>query len=137
MTTNSKGGCLCGAIKIEVDGEPKMQGQCHCLDCRKATGAAFATIAFFPEDKVKISGDALKSFTHTSDSGNKLTKNFCTGCGSLIFGTNSMRPGVVSVYVGLLESAPWLKPQFNVWTSRALPGTFIDPALSNFEKGRT
>jgi hypothetical protein len=36
-----RGGCLCGAVRFEVRGGPYRVGVCHCLDCRKAHGAAF------------------------------------------------------------------------------------------------
>ena len=43
------GRCLCGDITYSVEGTPARQGHCHCLDCKKALGASFATIAFFKE----------------------------------------------------------------------------------------
>ena len=41
------GGCLCGAVRYEVSGEPARVVNCHCDNCRKATGAAIATNVFF------------------------------------------------------------------------------------------
>ena len=29
------GKCLCGDVTIQVTGEPVMQGNCHCTDCKK------------------------------------------------------------------------------------------------------
>ena len=42
-----QGSCLCGEITFEVTGQPVRQGNCHCTVCKKATGAAYATIVFF------------------------------------------------------------------------------------------
>ena len=51
------GKCLCGEVTFEVSGEPVLQGNCHCIDCRKNTGAGFATILFFKEEQVvQLSG---------------------------------------------------------------------------------
>lgn len=33
------GGCLCGAVRYQVEGEPLYAGFCYCVDCRKASGA--------------------------------------------------------------------------------------------------
>ncbi len=41
-----KGGCLCGAITYEVSSDPINMWNCHCDDCRRATGASFATNVF-------------------------------------------------------------------------------------------
>jgi hypothetical protein len=36
MTTT--GGCYCGEIRYEADGEPVMKGECHCRECQYLTG---------------------------------------------------------------------------------------------------
>jgi len=46
--------CACGAVQIELEGEPVFAGTCHCDDCQKATGAAFNQAAFWPIDKVTV-----------------------------------------------------------------------------------
>ncbi len=33
------GGCHCGAIRYEVEGEPLTHALCHCSDCRRHSGA--------------------------------------------------------------------------------------------------
>ena len=34
-----KGGCLCGAVRYQAEGEPLYAGFCYCEDCRRASGA--------------------------------------------------------------------------------------------------
>ncbi|HVO26987.1 MAG TPA: hypothetical protein VMW56_25535, partial [Candidatus Margulisiibacteriota bacterium] len=29
------GGCLCGALRYEAEGEPLIAGYCYCVDCRR------------------------------------------------------------------------------------------------------
>ncbi|RVQ01757.1 GFA family protein, partial [Sinorhizobium meliloti] len=50
------GGCLCGALKYEVSGEPLRVGLCHCADCRKESGSSFVTFAVWPTRAFKCSG---------------------------------------------------------------------------------
>ena len=38
------GGCLCGKIRYRADAEPAFVGLCHCRDCQKFTGSAFAAV---------------------------------------------------------------------------------------------
>ena len=72
-----KGGCLCGAVKYEVEGEPVRVAQCHCDDCRRATGSAFATNIFVEEKNLKILYGSTSSYQHIADSGNTMTKEIC------------------------------------------------------------
>ena len=130
------GKCLCGEVKYKVLGEPVFQGNCHCIDCRKNTGAGFATILFFKEEQVVQLSGKTSTFKYKADSGNSKIKFFCQRCGSWVFGTNSGREGIKSIYVGTLDNASFVKPQFNVYTSRALPFVNINESLNNFEEGR-
>jgi len=44
MTENTRrytGGCLCGALRYEAEGEPLFTGHCYCTDCQKASGSGF------------------------------------------------------------------------------------------------
>jgi hypothetical protein len=127
------GGCLCGAIRYEIEGEPFRIANCHCDDCRKATGSAYATNLFFKDEQVKLLQGSLKNFKHTADSKNAMTKEFCDTCGSQIFGSGAMRPGVRNVKVGSIDDASFVKPDVNLYTSHALSCTLIDENVDNFE----
>jgi len=50
------GGCLCGAVRWRALAQPKAVHHCHCSLCRRWTGAAFATLAWFPRDAIAWSG---------------------------------------------------------------------------------
>jgi glutathione-dependent formaldehyde-activating enzyme len=56
------GGCLCGKIRYSADAEPAFVGLCHCHDCQKFTGSAFAAVIGLPKSAVTVTG-ALKGFT--------------------------------------------------------------------------
>ena len=71
------GGCLCGDIRYEVEGEPFRTANCHCDDCRKATGSAYATNLFFKEEQILVLQGTLKKFQHLADSNSTMTKEFC------------------------------------------------------------
>ena len=71
--TELSGRCLCGAIAFSGDADIKMMANCHCSDCRAATGAAYGTLVFV--DPSEIAGSEV---AHTVD-GHKC--GFC-GVGS-------------------------------------------------------
>lgn len=130
------GGCLCGAIRYEVRGDPVRTANCHCDDCRRATGASFTTNVFVKADDLAVLKGVPKTFRHKSDSGNTMTKEFCCDCGSQLFGYGSGSPGVKHVKVGTIDDASGIRPEINVFTSRKLPFTVLSDDTENFERGR-
>ena len=134
--TEFTGGCLCGAIRYEVKGEPVRVAQCHCDDCRRATGSSFATNVFVKEDDLTILQGTPKSFEHKSDSGSTMTKQFCSHCGSQLFGFGSGSAGIRNIKVGSIDDASFVRPQIEVFTSKALPFTRHSEDTDKFERGR-
>ncbi|WP_041548911.1 GFA family protein, partial [Chamaesiphon minutus] len=55
MKTPFTGGCMCGAIRYECSAEPIAMGLCHCQDCQRATGSAFAAAVMLPRSAVLVS----------------------------------------------------------------------------------
>ena len=82
------GGCLCGAIRYGVNGDLIRALNCHCDDCRRATGASFGTFVFVNESDLKILQGTPKTFEHPNDAGITMMKQFCENCGSQLFGNN-------------------------------------------------
>lgn len=130
------GGCLCGAIRYEVKGEPIRVANCHCDDCRRATGASFATNVFVREDDLVILQGTPKSFQHKADSGNTMTKQFCGDCGTQLFGYGSGSSGVRHVKVGTIDDAGFVRPEIDVFVSKKLPFTRLSDETQHFDKGR-
>ena len=128
------GGCLCGTIRYEVNAEPLGIQNCHCDNCRKVTGSAFATNIFVAEDDVVITQGEPKSHSHTADSGSTLVKEFCANCGSQLFGHGAGRPGVKNIKVGSIDDASFVQPIANLYVKRALPFTLIDSSLEGFDE---
>ena len=127
------GRCLCGKVSYECYAEPKAIFNCHCEDCRRATGSVFGTNLFVPEDQVEISGE-VSSYFHISDSGSTMTKQFCAKCGSLLFGKNSAKVNVLSVRAGTVDQLDLIKPSVNVFMESKVPSTSIDKNLNQAAK---
>ncbi len=72
------GGCMCGAVRYEIAGEPFMVNHCHCHSCRKHNGAAVVTLAGFKVDQVKFIGEPRKFYESTPGA----NRAFCSNCGT-------------------------------------------------------
>ncbi|MBN6772797.1 GFA family protein [Pseudomonas granadensis] len=99
------GGCLCGNVRLEAEGQPYRVGLCHCLDCRKFHGALFHASAIFPASAVTLSGE-------TRDYAGR---HFCPRCGSSVFNRSEDE---IEVNLGALDAPDQLQPTYESWTLR-------------------
>lgn len=109
-----RGRCLCGGCAYEIDGDPVIVANCHCLDCQRLSGAGHTTGAVFADAGVRVTGD-VGTYELTSEAGNRVTRLFCRTCGSPLFGRNTGMPGVMTVTLGTLDESDDLRPQVGIF----------------------
>jgi len=126
------GHCACGQVKYEINAEPLRMVNCHCRDCQRATGSAFAAILAFPRDAVKLTGE-LKFFSVTSERGTQLERGFCPHCGSPVAIWPAARPDTFYVTAASLDDPSLHKPTVNIWTRSAPPWDHFDRSIPHFE----
>lgn len=125
-----EGGCLCGAIRYEVTGNPIRVTYCHCKYCQRSTGSAFAVEPIFQRSKFKISTGRPTTYGHTSaGSGRRVTANFCSTCGTKLFLDLERVPDNVAVYGGTFDNPNWFErtPEISrhIFLNYAQKGTVI------------
>ncbi len=127
------GGCLCGAVRYSADAAPTFVGICHCRDCQKYTGSAFAAVVALPKSALTVSGE-MKSFTKAGDSGKPIARLFCPECGSSIIDEGEIMPGVVMIGAGTLDDPSWVKPTTQIYCMSAQPWVQLGGDIQRFEK---
>lgn len=85
------------------------------------------------EYSVVVTQGEPKSFNHTADSGNIMTKQFCDNCGSQLFGFSSGGSGLKSVKLRSIDDAGFVQPGLNLLLKRAVPFTQIDHSIASFD----
>ena len=110
-----KGSCLCGAVNFQISSGLRNIVYCHCSECRKAQGSAFATNGIVEKNNFKIiSGeDQLSAYESTPGQ----TKYFCRHCGSPIMSKNLNKPDQLRVRLGTIESDLAEKPGAHIFVS--------------------
>ncbi|CAN7169943.1 GFA family protein [Bradyrhizobium sp. LjRoot220] len=94
------GGCHCGAIRYQVEGDLIVHALCHCADCRRHAGAPMVGWAMYAEDAVKVTQGEPKIYA-SSEHGRR---QFCANCGTGLFYTNAnMLPGMIDVQSGTYD----------------------------------
>ena len=128
---NHVGQCLCGAIHYEVSGTPNSVSICHCVDCRRSSGAPMVSWAEFPEAQVKVTKGVLK----TINSSGAAIRSFCGECGSGIFYRNAeILPGVVEVQSATLNDPGLLPPTMQIQTAERISWMKHLDALPAYER---
>ena len=133
MTTRSTGGCMCGAVRYECGTDPIAMGNCHCRDCQRATGSAFAAAVLVPVSAVKITGE-VKYYEVIGDSGGIVRRGFCPNCGARLVGQSAASSGGISIMAGTLDDSSWFTPQADIYTASAQPWDYMHPDLPKFPR---
>src|SRR5260370_25146657 len=109
--------CGCGQLRAICEGEPVRVSVCHCLDCQKRSGSAFAAQARWPDAHVAMTGEA-KTWVRTADSGHRVTYRFCPHCGSTVAYVIEGWPNVTAVPLGAFADPEFPAPKFSVYEHR-------------------
>jgi hypothetical protein len=113
------GGCPCGAIRYEISTYPLLLYTCHCTDCQRHSGSAFALNMRVPTEAFRIVHGEPKAWRHQSASGAEVAAWFCGDCGGRIHGDRSSRPESVNVRAGNLDDTTWLVPAAHIFVRSA------------------
>jgi hypothetical protein len=125
-----RGSCLCGTVRFEID-QVRSLTHCHCVNCRKLSGAAFATYAHVEADKFRFVAGEHMTATYESAPGS--FRRRCRVCGCLTPGKASYLT-TISVPAGLLDDDPNVRPLLHVFTSSRAHWWTIRDDLPQYEK---
>jgi hypothetical protein len=135
MTGNTKrytGGCLCGALRYEAEGEPLYAGHCYCADCRKASGSGFIPFIGFASSAVRLRGETRQSTSKAANGGDAV-RNFCARCSSLVFGGEVGKSDAFTIYAGSLDDPSSFHPTIAIFTRNRPPWAVIPSGLKVFD----
>jgi hypothetical protein len=124
------GACECGAVRYTVADAFLYAANCHCSNCRAATGSAFKAFAGIERDKLELT-DGLDSLLVFGE--DDLNNTRCGVCGSLLF--SLVRDGAyVHVAMGSLVDAPSIRPTEHIFVGSKAPWFEITDDLPQAEE---
>lgn len=129
------GGCVCGAVRFEVDEPLVVAGYCHCRRCQRRSGtAASAQARVVPGSLRLVQGEAsLRSFQPPDGS----AKVSCSECGSQLWSQRPDDAQAVSVRLGVFDDDPGIRPSFRQYVAYAAPWEPIpDDGLPRYPEAR-
>lgn len=105
--------CLCGAVKMELTGEPLAQFYCHCDDCQAIHGAAYVPAVMYPTSATRLVSGELLMYSRMVT-----PRASCRECGTRVF---AEPPGMgIRSIMALLLPAGMFKPTFHMQCQYAL-----------------
>ncbi|WP_437814961.1 GFA family protein [Sorangium sp. So ce1078] len=124
----TKGACLCGTVRYEIDGPFQTMLNCHCSMCRKFHGSAFATalVAPLPGFRWLAGEHAIRTSCASK------YRLFCTTCGSAAPLLGPERQ-LALVHAGNLEGDLGIAPEFHQFVGSKAPWYTITDSLPQFE----
>jgi hypothetical protein len=123
------GGCLCGAVRYEIDGRISPIALCHCSKCRKANGSAFHSGALCRKTRFRWVSGEDSICTYRTPSG--YTTRFCRSCGSPV--PSFQDPGeYVVLHAGALDQDPGSRPIHHFFVGSKAPWYEITGDLPRF-----
>jgi len=128
-----RGGCLCGQVRYDAQGEPVFQAVCHCKNCQKQAGSAFSVIVAAPLAAMTFTGE-LTTYDDHGETGGVVHRRFCPRCGSPILSETAAAPGLALIKAGTLDDATWLDPKMHVWCASAQPWILFPEDAMRFER---
>jgi hypothetical protein len=125
------GRCWCGAVEYAVADAFGYALNCHCSNCRRATGSAFKPFAGIQRDRFRITSGEDKLLILGDPDGDHDTR--CKACGSLLFSV--VREGAfVHVTMGTLVDAPRIRPTAHIFVGSKAPWFTITDDLPRHDE---
>jgi hypothetical protein len=118
-----KGGCECGVVRYRMTGEPMFVNCCHCRQCHKLTGSAFALNAMIERANVEVTQGA-----------NDVADGRCRRCHVILWATHRMfGQNVLFLRVGTLDESEHFAPDAHFFMRSKHPWVTIPAGVRTFE----
>ncbi|MEC4087376.1 GFA family protein [Pseudoalteromonas rubra] len=123
--------CLCGAVKLELNGPISSIIHCHCSLCRKSSGTAYATNGFVNRADLQIVAGE-EHIRHYAFKPGRL-RHFCGVCASPLFSSNEDNPDKLRLRLGLLDSDISERPMSHNYVTSKANWEELDASLPRYE----
>lgn len=129
MGKTQTGRCFCGAVEVEVTGDPEGMGYCHCGSCRSWSAGPVNAFTLFKNENVKVTkgADDIGHFMKTERS----DRQFCTKCGGHLM-TYHPHWGLMDVYAATIPSQKFAPGVHVNYAETVLPMKDGLPKLKDF-----
>lgn len=105
-----KGSCACGTIHFSTEARPEGASICHCSQCRKMSGHAWAS-SHVPRDSLQIEGP-VKWVALSKQA----ERGICPECGAFLFWIGVSDPDLISFALGAVDGPTGIVMERHIFT---------------------
>ena len=129
MKTTIDGGCLCGGVRYRLHEQPTHICDCHCTDCRRASGAPFITWGIVKRNMLEVlSGDVRRApFAGR-------IRMFAACCGTQLFFLENEASELIDMTISSIDSPESYSPKSTIWTEDRLSWVHLDTSPPIFKQ---
>jgi hypothetical protein len=130
MSLPVTGGCLCGRVRYELRAEPTHLVDCHCLDCRRASGAPFVTWGTVQKNELRMVSGEVRQFSFAGR-----VRSFAGCCGTTLFFADNETAPAIDITIASLDEPESYLPSRAIWVEDKLPWAILDRTRVTHERG--
>ena len=128
------GGCQCGAVRYQITALPASVYACHCTECQRQSGSAFAMAAVIPQAHFRLIQGEPAMFPRRTGPTKIMECWFCRTCGTRLYHV----PGGAAypnrnIKPGTLDDSSWVVPTIHFWTRSAQPWVVIPADATRYD----
>ena len=128
-----QGGCLCGAIRYQINGLPFDADHCHCSQCRKSAGAVVMSWMDFHGEQVQWLQGKVTEFASSND----IRRGFCQQCGCSLTYRHINYPEFTTLSIASLDQPNRVQPNYHIYTNEQVSWLSIDDRCRRYKAART
>ncbi|MEP4146458.1 MAG: GFA family protein [Halioglobus sp.] len=125
------GRCECGGVAYQVAGDIHDYSHCHCSQCRRLHGAAFASFAGVAREAFNYLPGKNRVASYASSSTH--SRVFCPTCGSNIMVELTSEPNEVYIAMGTMDGELELPPGYHIYVGSKASWHSIGDNLPQYE----
>ena len=128
-----EGGCACGQVRYRLTSAPMFVHCCHCTECQRQNGSAFAVNALIEAARVRLLAGAPEPAPVPTGSGRPHPIFRCPACRTPVWSEYGGRSQVRFVCVGSLDDPAALPPDVHIFTRSRQPWVVLPEGTPAFE----
>ena len=127
------GSCCCRAVRYRLLAEPMFVHCCHCTDCQRHTGSAFAINALIETSRIELLAGAPEPVSMPTESGRPHDIYRCPTCKVAVWSDYGRRPALRFVRVSTLDDQHAIKPDVHIYVRSKVPWVRLPEDARTFE----
>ena len=128
-----EGGCACGAVRYRLKTGPMFVNCCHCHDCQRQVGSAFAINALIETDRIEMLSGEPGPVGVPTDSGGIHDIYRCPTSQTALWSDYGGRAAMRFVRVATLDDPTVMPPDVHIFTRSKLPWVGLPADVPAFE----